>query len=254
MREDLQGYDTSYRYGQNPKIDEAIKRLNEITMPFGGGIAFLDENENVVQRYTDKVVLELPDSTPKEIINKARRAVTDVLSAMGVPKKGLGAEKNKRIAELLLSGNSTELLQMIQSEDDKDTACEVVINSMFEFNNNGRANSVNNLITTALSKVDEFADTLKALILYSWRNHLQGERFWKNPNNGETLFVDDDGEVISFKGEIGTFTDGQSKGMNYIKVLNEYTVLTGTNKGKVFNGGYNAKGQENYRPIKGPNM
>jgi hypothetical protein len=122
---------------------------------------------------------------------------------------------------------------------------------MFDFNKNGRANTIKNLLSTALSNIDEFSDALKALILYSWGNNLQGERFWKNPNNEEILFIGE-GEIISFKGAIATFTQGESKGMNYIKTLNEYTVLSGPNTGKVFDGGYDGKYKENYRPIQEP--
>ena len=172
------------------------------------------------------------------------------------PKESLGAEKNKQIAEYLTSGNYDGLLQIISQEQDKQTACEVIQNSMFDFNQGSRANTVNKLIETALSNVQQHGEALKELIPYSWRNNLQGERFWKHPNKKETLFVDDDGELISFQGEIGTFSQGDSKGMNYIKSLGKYEVLTGSNAGKTFDGSYEAgqRHDPSYRPIKGPEM
>lgn len=172
------------------------------------------------------------------------------------PKEGLGAEKNRQIAEYLTSGDYDGLLQIISQEQDKQKACEVIQNSMFDFNQGGRANSVNKLIETALGNVQQYGDAAKELVLYSWRNNLQGERFWKHPSKNETLFIDDDGELISFQGEIGTHSQGDVKGMNYIKSLGKYEVLTGPNTGKTFDGSYEAgqRHDPSYRPIKGPEM
>jgi len=167
------------------------------------------------------------------------------------PEEGLGAEKNKKIAQFLTTENYDGLLQIISQEQDKQTACEVIQHSMIEFNQGSRAESINKLLTAALGNVQEYGDALKELILYSWRNNLQGERFWKHPSKNETLFIDDDGELISFQGEIGTFSEGD-KGMDYIKTLGKYEVITGSNSGKVFDG--SNENDSSYRPIKGPEM
>ena len=154
----------------------------------------------------------------------------------GTNPEGLGAEQNRQIAEHLQNGNYEGLLDILQTSGDKNRACEVIINSMFDFHQKDRADSVNSLVSRALSNVDQYGDALKSLVLYSWNNHLRGERFFQNPTNGETLFLDGDGELISFKGEIATHTQGDIKGMNYVRTLDSYTVLTGPNKGKTFSG------------------
>ena len=96
-------------------------------------------------------------------------------------KEGLGAEKNRLIAEYLMSGNHDGLLRIISQEQDKETACAVIVKSMVDFNKGGRAKSINGLLTTALNNVKEYGNSLKELILYTWKNNLRGERFWKNP-------------------------------------------------------------------------
>ena len=154
----------------------------------------------------------------------------------GASPEGLGAEQNRQIAERLQNGNYEGLLDILQISGDKNTACEVVINSMFDFHQKDRADSVNSLVSHALNNVDQYGDALKSLVLYSWNHNLQGGRFFQNPTNGETLFLDGDGELISFRGEIATFTGGDVEGTNYIRTLHSYTVLTGTNKGQTFSG------------------
>lgn len=151
--------------------------------------------------------------------------------------EGLGAEKNRQIAENLQSGNYEGLLGIIATSPDKNRACEVVVNSMFDFHQKDRADSVGQLTRTALDNLDQNGEALKALVLYTYRQHLKGERFWQNPSNGETLFVDGDGELISFRGEIATHgAGGQQESMNYVRALNSYSILTGPNKGKSFSG------------------
>ena len=172
------------------------------------------------------------------------------------PKEGLGVVKNRQIAEYLTEGNYNGLLRVIFEEQDKQTACEVIQHSMLKFNQGSRSESVNKLLETALGNIEQHGSALKELILYAWRNNLQGERFWKNPSKNEVLFVDDDGELISFQGEIGNFSEGYSKGMDYIKRLGKYEVLTGPNAGKTFDGSYAAeqRNDPSFRPIVGPEM
>ena len=194
---------------------------------------------------------EIKDKDPKnEIKDKDPKDETKD------PREGLGAEKNRQVAEYLKSENYDGLLQVISQEADKKTACEVIQRSAFEFNKGGRANSLNKLIETALGDVQLHGDAIKELVLYSFRNNLQGERFWRNPNKNETLFIDDDRELISFQGEIGTLSGGENEGMNYIKSLGKYEVLTGPNAGKIFDGSDEARQRRDplYRPIKGPEM
>ncbi len=82
MQEALPGYDTSYRSGTNSAVDAAITDLNRILIPVGGGIACLNEKGEKVQRYTDRVVLEIPEGAPNEIATAARAAALKVLQVM----------------------------------------------------------------------------------------------------------------------------------------------------------------------------
>ncbi len=152
------------------------------------------------------------------------------------PKEGLGAEKNREIAEALQNGDYGQLLDIISTTPDTDRACEVVVRSAVDFHQVDRADSTKNLIQTALDGIDHYGDALKALVSYTWKKHLRGERFWQNPTNDETLFVDGDGELISFQGEIDTYQQGPQLGMNFIRTLDSYTVLTGPNQGQKFSG------------------
>lgn len=167
------------------------------------------------------------------------------------PKEGLGANKNRLIAEFLQKGDYDNLLRMISYTYEKDPqkVCEVILSSMFDFHQKDRTDSVGSLIKTGLANLDIHGDAVKQLISYSYKNNLQGERFWKNPNKNETLYMDDEGELISFQGEIGTLAEGK----NYIVSIGQYEVLTGPNKGKFFDGSYEAgqRNDPNYRPIKG---
>src|SRR5713101_7824259 len=113
----------------------------------------------------------------------------------GINPEGLGAENNRQIAEYLQAGNYEGLLRIIATSSDKDRACEVVTSSMFHFHHKDRADSVEQLTRTALGNLDQNGDALKALVMYSWKHNLKGERFWQNPTNGETLFLDGDGEL-----------------------------------------------------------
>ena len=82
-REGLPGFDPSYRFGSDEEIDQAINHLIAITKEGGGGgIVSLDENDEVVKKYTGKVALELPETMPAEIKNEARAAALTVLQIM----------------------------------------------------------------------------------------------------------------------------------------------------------------------------
>jgi len=162
-----------------------------------------------------------------------------VTNQFGTDPEGLGRELNIKIAEFLQKGNYLSLLDIIRNYPDKDKACEVVLNSMFQFHQKDRADSINSLVRTALHEknIATMEVSLKALISYSYRNNLTGERFFRNPNCEEILLLDQDGEVISFKGEVATIQKGlQGADKNYVSRLDSYTVLTGPNKGKVFSG------------------
>ena len=166
--------------------------------------------------------------------------------------KGLGREKNVAIAELLQAGKNESLLRFIQNEDDKTTTCEVILESMTQFNTGSRAKSTDSLIATALNDLDEYSEALKELILYAFRNNLKGGRFFQEPGTSKLLFLDDDAELVSMHAEVATHEQGPDQGKNYIRVAGQYEVLTGPKKGKIFEAGQDSA--ENYRPVKGPSM
>ena len=160
------------------------------------------------------------------------------------------------IAECLRKADVHSLLEIINQESNKELTCEVILKSMVDFNGGTRAGTVNLLVDTAMNDLEKYGNALKELVLYSWRNNLQGERFFKNPRKNEILYIDDDGELISFDGDLATMTQGDGKGMDYITRLGKYTVLTGPNTGKVFDGGVEAmqRNDPTSRPIQGPSM
>ena len=165
-----------------------------------------------------------------------------------VPKQGLGDELNAEIAQSLTSGNYNRILEIIANSPDTHLASEVVVNSMFDFNTGSRAESVNHLVDTALNNAEENKDALLALIRYAYKENSTTERYWQNPRTSETLFINDEGEIISFKGEVDSLSDGT----RYVKYLTEYTVLTGPEAGGVFQG--SDKNSPSYRPIRGSKM
>ena len=132
---------------------------------------------------------------------------------------GLGVEANRQVAENLLSGNYAGLLDIIQTSEFGDIASDVVLKSMQDFHQKDRANSVNQLIRTALSDVDKYGDALKALVGHAYQKQ-GGERFFQNPDTGETLFVDRQGQLLSVRGEV----DVDSQGGSYIKAAESYRV------------------------------
>ena len=86
MREELPGYDTSYRSGKDPVVEAAFDKLNGI-LEGHGGVACLDEEGNIVKRYTDRVVLDLPNNLPEDVVTQARAAALGVLQAMHQKKE-----------------------------------------------------------------------------------------------------------------------------------------------------------------------
>ena len=168
-------------------------------------------------------------------------------------RPGLSYDENGQVATCLLTGNYDGLLQIIDAQEqvkDKQKACEVVVESMYEFNETDPSDSTEKLLTTALSNIEVYGSALKELIFYTWANHLEGERFWKNPAKDETLFLNSEGEIISFKGELGKHIQGPNKGMQYIVSLGKYEVLTGRDKGVVFEG--SDENDPSYRPVNPP--
>ncbi len=84
-REELDGWNPSYRYGKDDSetgraIDQAVDRVNSLV--HGGGIACLDEDGNRVETYTNRVVLELPEGTPKATADAIREGVAEVIRLM----------------------------------------------------------------------------------------------------------------------------------------------------------------------------
>jgi hypothetical protein len=196
-----------------------------------------------IKKVEDKTIEEIE----KEFVNYVNQicAEHENKEKSAIIKKGLSAEKNVKIAEYLSSGDYTGLLDIISREQDKQLACEVILNSMFQFHKGTRTDTINGLLMNALSDIEKNGSALKELILYTYKNNMQGERFWKNPYKDETLFIDDDNELISFQGKVET----NGAEMNYISALDRYEVLTGPNKGKIFNA--SNMNSSSFRPIKG---
>lgn len=93
MRKTLNWYDVNYRhYSEWPHhltaTDIAVDELNK-ALNFEWGIACLDENWNVVTRYTDNVVLELPDDTSDEKIEEAKKLTAEVLETMWATREDI---------------------------------------------------------------------------------------------------------------------------------------------------------------------
>ena len=90
MRKTLDWYDVNYRYSvSNPTAtDKAVDELvKAITVPGFWWIANLDEDGNVVSRYTNNVVLELRDDTPAGKIEEAKKLTAKVLKTMGATEE-----------------------------------------------------------------------------------------------------------------------------------------------------------------------
>ena len=86
MRKELNWYDVNYRhYSEWPAhltpTDVAIDELNK-ALNFKWGIACLDEKGNIVTRYTNNVVLDLPDDTSDEKLEEAKKLTAKVLETM----------------------------------------------------------------------------------------------------------------------------------------------------------------------------
>lgn len=174
-------------------------------------------------------------------------------------RDGLGPEKNAQILKFLNGiahgeSNAGNVLDIINLEPNKELACEVVLGTINHWTDNDSRRQVMDAIASKAIEYPEFAPAMVALITYTYRHNLQGARFWMNPSNKETLFVDDDGQLISFEGEIGTIQKGlQGEGTDYIAKLGRYQVLSGLNRGKIFRGDL-PPGQPDARPIRGPKM
>ena len=86
IRFDLPWYDVNYRDDEHrntpagKKIAELNKFLRENWIEWW--IACLDEKWQVVQRYTDRVVLELDDSVSPEKLEEVKKIVLDLLKVM----------------------------------------------------------------------------------------------------------------------------------------------------------------------------
>jgi hypothetical protein len=151
--------------------------------------------------------------------------------------------------------NYAELLRGVIRENGAADACRRLLETVRDAKDGTMLDRVNALVQTALDDLDVYGMAMKYLVEYTYKHHLRGERFFKHPTKNETLFVDDDGELISFKGKIATISQGlQGEGTNYIASLDEYEVLTGVNKGRIFHGSLSAahRGGVEYRPLRGP--
>ncbi len=86
MRIKLPWYDVNYRDGSdhNTPAGKKIAELNSFLRENGitWWIACLDEKWKVVQRYTDRVVLEIDDSVSPEKLEKIKKFVSELLKVM----------------------------------------------------------------------------------------------------------------------------------------------------------------------------
>jgi|GEM_PF-5747621 len=73
---------TGYAYGQRPKVDEAIDRLNSITIPYGGGIALAQTVNSDGTPGTCDAFLKYPDWTPEEARVRISEAVKSIIDRM----------------------------------------------------------------------------------------------------------------------------------------------------------------------------
>jgi len=94
---------------------------------------------------------------------------------------------------------------------------------------------VNAYVNRALNNPDKLGDALKTLVVENY-HHTPEERFVYDPQNDGTLFVDEDGELVSIKNaKFGHMpVEGQVAKKQYIDSFDTYKVLTGPNKGKIF--------------------
>lgn len=204
--------------------------------------------EGVIASATEEEV----DDAEKEIRGEMVSKKSELSEKNSIQNtEGLGGEKNNLIFEYIITNNEEKILELIDQEDNKQLACEVVVGTLKENNN---PYFLKNLLDKGINAHPE---AMKALVVYTYKNHLQGERFWKNPFKNEILFIDDDGELISLQeAEVGKMSQGENKGMDYLKSGGKYKVLTGPNAGKTFDDSYEAGQRQDplYRPIKGTGM
>ena len=86
MRFELPWYDVNYRDGSdyNTLAGKKIAELNRFLIEnwIRWWIACLDEKWQVVERYTDRVVLEIDGSVSQERLEKIKRMVSELLRVM----------------------------------------------------------------------------------------------------------------------------------------------------------------------------
>ncbi|MFC1615815.1 hypothetical protein ACFL21_01630 [Patescibacteria group bacterium] len=148
-------------------------------------------------------------------------------------EEGLGLETNRQIFEAISQGNYAPIIDIIASTIDKDKACSVLLSGMLQFKHVDRATDIKEFTKTALTLNPE---VMASLIRYSYHHNPTSERFWQNPYDpSQTLFTDKNGAIISFTSNIATVPKGlPNEEVRYIKSLHSYTVLSGPDKGNVF--------------------
>ena len=113
MRFELPWYDVNYRDDEHhntpagKKIEELNRFLRENWIEWW--IACLDEKWQVVKRYTNRVVLDIDDSTPSEKLEKIKRMVTELLRVMWATETQLadvfGNKGTEKVRKLNKMGN-----------------------------------------------------------------------------------------------------------------------------------------------------
>lgn len=144
-----------------------------------------------------------------------------------------------------------EILKLIENADNQEDAIRMVVDLLdqINFTTEARDKTIQSITRRVLSDPDKYLPTMKALILYKFKNKQEGNRFWKHPDKDEYLFVDNDGELISFEGSLQTLELGPEKRkQEIIQRLGQYQILSGPNRGKTFRGDQN-QGELYARPI-----
>ena len=119
-RFDLPWYDVNYRDGSdyNTPAGKKIAELNNFLRENGirWWIACLDEKGQTVQRYTDRVVLEIDDSVSPEKLEKIKKIVSELLKVMWTTETQLvdvfGDKETNRV-------NNVEVNNMWEYEREK---------------------------------------------------------------------------------------------------------------------------------------
>lgn len=87
-------------------------------------------------------------------------------------------ENNKLIVDSYQNSDFQTILDIIDKEMNKDLACEVVLNTAFDFNNWSRVNMIDWMIKFALDNIEKYKNVLKNLISYCYHNCKYTERFF----------------------------------------------------------------------------